>query len=282
MTQALTTRHEGIAAIEQVLMTGNLAELTPVQRVQYHNAVCESLGLNPLTRPFDYLTLNGKMVLYARRDCTDQLRNLKGISVAIVSREVIADLYIVTAQATDLRGRSDESIGAVSTKGLTGEHFANALMKAETKAKRRVTLSIAGLGLLDETEIDDAEEDEPKRPPVRQPQRRSRSQLAAEADQIQGQASPGPGARDDTGSLRSRLREEAGGPEPASILPGDLEAEWGSLPKLLLSAGHKPVDTVPIIGEFTKPAFATWRAAEEGRSAAALVELVVEGREATQ
>ena len=91
MTQALTTRHEGIAAIEQVLMTGNLAELTPVQRVQYHNAVCESLGLNPLTRPFDYLTLNGKMVLYARRDCTDQLRNLKGISVAIVSREVIAD-----------------------------------------------------------------------------------------------------------------------------------------------------------------------------------------------
>lgn len=32
--------------------------------------------------------------------------------------------------------------------------MANALMKAETKAKRRVTLSICGLGLLDESEID--------------------------------------------------------------------------------------------------------------------------------
>jgi hypothetical protein len=32
--------------------------------------------------------------------------------------------------------------------------LANALMKAETKAKRRVTLSIAGLGWLDETELE--------------------------------------------------------------------------------------------------------------------------------
>ena len=44
------------------------------------------------------------------------------------------------------------SIGAVSIKGLQGENLANALMKAETKAKRRVTLSLAGLGWLDETE----------------------------------------------------------------------------------------------------------------------------------
>jgi len=36
---------------------------------------------------------------------------------------------------------------------LQGESLANALMKAETKAKRRVTLSICGLGMLDETEI---------------------------------------------------------------------------------------------------------------------------------
>jgi hypothetical protein len=37
---------------------------------------------------------------------------------------------------------------------LRGEALANALMRAETKAKRRVTLSIAGLGWLDETELD--------------------------------------------------------------------------------------------------------------------------------
>jgi hypothetical protein len=32
--------------------------------------------------------------------------------------------------------------------------MANALMKAETKAKRRVTLSICGLGMLDESEVE--------------------------------------------------------------------------------------------------------------------------------
>jgi hypothetical protein len=51
-------------------------------------------------------------------------------------------------------GRQDESIGAVNIAGLKGENRANAMMKAETKAKRRVTLSICGLGLLDETEVE--------------------------------------------------------------------------------------------------------------------------------
>jgi hypothetical protein len=49
----------------------------------------------------------------------------------------------------------DAAKGAVSVQGLKGEALANALMKAETKAKRRATLSICGLGFLDETEIED-------------------------------------------------------------------------------------------------------------------------------
>src|SRR6516162_3098534 len=51
-------------------------------------------------------------------------------------------------------GRIDTSIGAVSIGGLKGDNKCNALMKAETKAKRRLTLSICGLGMLDETEIE--------------------------------------------------------------------------------------------------------------------------------
>ena len=37
---------------------------------------------------------------------------------------------------------------------VQGENRANAMMKAETKAKRRVTLSVCGLGMLDETEAE--------------------------------------------------------------------------------------------------------------------------------
>ena len=37
-------------------------------RVTYYIKVCESLGLNPMTKPFDYTDAQrGKMVLYARR-----------------------------------------------------------------------------------------------------------------------------------------------------------------------------------------------------------------------
>jgi hypothetical protein len=60
----------------------------------------------------------------------------------------------VTARATDRAGRSDESIGAVAIGGLKGDALCNALMKAETKAKRRATLAIVGLSFLDESEVE--------------------------------------------------------------------------------------------------------------------------------
>lgn len=151
---SLPTTMPDAAALEKVLIGGDLSALSTAQRVQYYNAVCESVGLNPLTKPFDYITLNGKLVLYAKRDCTDQLRKIHSVSVVITSREKQGDVFIVTARATLPSGRTDESIGAVSIGRLSGDALGNAYMKAETKAKRRVTLSICGLGLLDETEVD--------------------------------------------------------------------------------------------------------------------------------
>lgn len=87
---------------------------------------------------------------------TDQIRNLRNISVRPVRREFVLDntLYIVEVEAELPNGRKDFATAAVPVKGLTGDALANAIMKCETKAKRRVTLSIAGLGMLDETEIE--------------------------------------------------------------------------------------------------------------------------------
>lgn len=140
--------------IEQVVIEGDLSKLNPEQRTQYYNRVCQSLDLNPLTKPFAYIRLNGALQLYARKDATEQLRAKRKVSVIIVSREKIEDVYIVTARAKLPDGREDESTGAVAVAGLKGENLANAYMKAETKAKRRVTLSVCGLGFLDETEVD--------------------------------------------------------------------------------------------------------------------------------
>jgi len=48
------------------------------------------------------------------------------------------------------------------SNGLKGEAAANAFLKCITKAKRRVTLSISGLGFSDETEMDDIPGAEPQ------------------------------------------------------------------------------------------------------------------------
>lgn len=148
--------------IEQVLINGDLSKLQPPQRLAYYKSVCDSLGLNPLTKPFDYIVLNGKLTLYAKRDATDQLRKIHNVSVVISGRERVEDVYIVTARASMPDGRTDESTGCVSVLNLKGDAMANALMKAETKSKRRVTLSIVGLGWLDETEIETIPDARPK------------------------------------------------------------------------------------------------------------------------
>ena len=154
MNAVVPSNQDQAAIMERVLLAGDLSKLSNADRLYYYSHVCESVGLNPLTRPFDYLQLNGKLTLYAKRDATDQLRKIHGVSIAISSRETIEGVHVVTARAKDKTGREDESTGAVTITGLKGDALANALMKAETKAKRRVTLSICGLGMLDETEIE--------------------------------------------------------------------------------------------------------------------------------
>lgn len=140
--------------LEKVVVNGDLSQLSTADRIQYYKTVCESVGLNPATSPFEYLKLSGKLTLYPKRDATDQLRRIHRVSVTITDRQRLEDVYIVTARATTPDGRADESTGVVTIANLKGDNLANALMKAETKAKRRVTLSICGLGMLDESEIE--------------------------------------------------------------------------------------------------------------------------------
>lgn len=154
-SNVVAMKHAGVDArtLEGVVLGGDLSKLEPAQRLMYYQGVCQSLGLNPLTRPFRYLQLSGNLVLYATKDCTEQLRSLRSVSITITARELLEDVYVVTSRGTMPDGRTDEATGAVSIAGLKGEAKANAMMKAETKSKRRVTLSICGLGLLDESEV---------------------------------------------------------------------------------------------------------------------------------
>lgn len=140
--------------IESVIVKGDLSKLTPAERSRYYGEVCRSVGLNPLTKPFEYIVLNGKLTLYALRNCTDQLRSLHNVSVVDLSESERDGVYIVTCKVQNGDGRTDVAKGAVTLGGLKGDALCNAIMKAETKAKRRATLSICGLGWLDESEVE--------------------------------------------------------------------------------------------------------------------------------
>lgn len=158
-------------AVEKVLISGDLSPLNVDQRLVYYRAVCKSLGLNPLTRPFDYIVFfegngaPGKLALYARKDCAEQLRRMYGIGVVSLKREISEDLCCAEAHVRDKLGKEDFATGVVSLYKikdgkrfkLEGKELCNAIMKAETKAKRRATLSICGLGMLDESEIETLE-----------------------------------------------------------------------------------------------------------------------------
>ena len=103
--------------------------------------------------------MNGKLVLYATKSCASALQELKSISVEIVKQEQFQDVWIVTVRGTRANEKAAdgrviaENVGITPIKGLSGDQLSNSIMKAVTKAQRRLILQMCGLGQTDETEI---------------------------------------------------------------------------------------------------------------------------------
>ena len=136
------------AAIEKALMAGDLAKLDSQTRVKFYQALCQSTGLNPLTRPFILLkTQSGELHWYPTVGAAEQLRKLHRVSTKILSRESVDDLYSVVVEVSTPDGRREESEALVPIGSLKGLERANARMRCESKAKRRATLAICGLGM---------------------------------------------------------------------------------------------------------------------------------------
>jgi hypothetical protein len=151
---------QAVELIEKIVLSDDLSSLSPAERAQHYLSVCNSLGLNPATRPLDYLRLNGRLTLYARREAAAQLARLHRVSTQILSEEARNGLYVVRMRASTPDGRVTDEIGFAAIEGLAGEALGNAVLRAVTKARRRAILSHCGLGMLDETEVEDIPEAE--------------------------------------------------------------------------------------------------------------------------
>src|SRR5262245_14196971 len=118
MTNAIVPHNNGSELMEQVVARGDLSKLSAAERSAYYMAVCKSVGLNPLTKPFEYITLNGRLTLYALRNCTDQLRAVHNVSVVEMGETERDGVCIVTCKVSNADGRTDVAKGAVNVQGL--------------------------------------------------------------------------------------------------------------------------------------------------------------------
>ena len=151
---------EGALLAKLIDAQGDLGALTPEERLRYYKAVCVKLGLDPTTQPFFVLrTRDGQVRLYLNRGGAEALRRIHGVSIQIVRTTMggnpsAPSYYEVVVEAQTPDGRKEQALAVANLRGKRGNDLENAILTAETKAKRRATLSILALGslALDETE----------------------------------------------------------------------------------------------------------------------------------
>ena len=146
------------AIVHATIASGDYSRLDDAQRGDVVLALCRATGLNPLTKPFDFLKLQGKLILYANRNAGDQLAAQHRITRRIVRGPEIVDvggkkLVLCVCEASTPDGRTEHATATVDLADPCG--LANVYMKAETKAKRRAALAVTGLSILDESEARD-------------------------------------------------------------------------------------------------------------------------------
>ena len=161
-----------------ILNGGDLSALSVAQRDAYCEARAKDLGLNPIGGPIQCMLTTyqeqnpvtnkwekkHKLIAYATKSATDQLRTIHGVKIVRADVNLTADMATVTVEGVLPDGRNDVEVGAVALADGAGTPLspslrANAVMKAMTKAKRRLTLSIIGAGLTDESELDPMTDD---------------------------------------------------------------------------------------------------------------------------
>jgi hypothetical protein len=157
-TETTSIIHQEVSdeLLSKIVMSGNLAMLSGPDRLIYYYTYCRQLGLNPLSRPFDYIEEGEgdkkKGTLFPNSQAASQLREKRNVSTRILREEFVLDGEVYSVCVEARRGdRTEEATGKVGIKTdrygkpLSGEAKAKLMKKAETQARRRATLAIVGL-----------------------------------------------------------------------------------------------------------------------------------------
>jgi hypothetical protein len=136
----------------------DLESLNEQQRHEYVKNVCAHMGVpdNLNLVMLTYLDDGDgprRLVAYSKRGAAEIIRSSKGISITSLKQEKVGGSIVWTVCAQDAGGRQEMSSGSKWIEGLQGQDLDDAIMTAQTRACRRVTLQFIGAGVLDESEV---------------------------------------------------------------------------------------------------------------------------------
>jgi hypothetical protein len=123
----------------------------------YRATVAKTMNIDPLM--LDYIWMNDpetglrNRVLYAKRGAAEVLRHELNISVTGLTLSESNGWVMFTATGKIPAGRQEMAVGAAFLEGRKGDKLAHAVMTAQTRAIRRLTLQFVTGGILDESEV---------------------------------------------------------------------------------------------------------------------------------
>lgn len=136
----------------------DIDSLNESQRQEYVRNICKHLGV-PAELNLVMLTYMDssdgprRLVAYAKRGAAEIIRDNRQISVTDLKHELIGGSIVYTVVGKDKNGRQEIATGSKYIEGLFGADLDDAIMTAQTRAVRRMTLQFPGGGVLDESEV---------------------------------------------------------------------------------------------------------------------------------
>jgi len=136
----------------------DLSNLTEEQKQEYVGAVCDHLEVPKelnLVRLIWSDEGDGarRQVAYVLKGATDIIREKRKITTESLTSQIVQGSVVFTATGKDKEGRQEIAVGSAFIGNAIGKNLDNAIMTAQTRATRRMTIQFVGGGVLDESEV---------------------------------------------------------------------------------------------------------------------------------
>jgi hypothetical protein len=152
----MPAKYDADPTVIDQLIRGDVSGVPREALLRYIFTFCERVGISPLAVPFSLMKTQRGMQLVANRNFYDAVAGKYSVSRECVGEGLFegTKLYFTRYRATTPDGRVTEDMALVDTAGLNGNDLANAIMKAHTKGRNRVTRAHLGFPFPDETEAE--------------------------------------------------------------------------------------------------------------------------------